>query len=220
MSTRRLGLLGGTFDPVHWGHLDAAAAARASLGLDPVTFVPAHDPPHRPARPHASAFHRFALLSLAIAGDDGLRVSDLELRRDTPSYTVETLRHFHGDGWRPSQIFFIVGTDAFAEIATWRDFPAVLDAAHFVVLARPGTTLDEALARTPDLRARARRPDEDVTHLETPAILLVTAHTRDVSSTLIRTRLAAGESIAGLVPQAVARHIAAHDLYAADRLHD
>jgi nicotinate-nucleotide adenylyltransferase len=219
--SRKLGLLGGTFDPVHGGHLDAAEAARTSLGLDAVTFIPAHDPPHRTTRPRASAFHRFAMVSLAIAGRDGCRVSDVELAREEPSYTVNTLRHFHRHGWQPWQLFFILGADAFAEIATWREFPAILDAANYVVLARPGTTIDQAFARTPDLRARARPHDDGAPPLDAPTIFLVTAQTRDVSSSGIRARLAAGEPIAGLVPDAVAHHIAAHDLYhAADSLHD
>jgi nicotinate-nucleotide adenylyltransferase len=209
----RLGLLGGTFDPIHFGHLDAAAAAQQSLGLDEIRFVPSHDPPHRPADPRASAFHRFALVALAIEGQPSYRASDLELRRDGLSYTSDTLRTLHGEGWSASQIFFILGADAFAEIATWREFPAVLDAANFVVIARPGTTLDAAAARTPSLRARLRRADGTAFEGGDTFVFLVEALTRDVSSTAIRARLAAGQSIDDLVPSAVARHIVAHKLY-------
>jgi nicotinate-nucleotide adenylyltransferase len=224
---RRLGLLGGTFDPIHLGHLDAGDAAQAALELDEVRLIPAHDPPHRPVDPRASAFHRFALVSLAIADRPSWRVSDAEVSRQGPSYSVDTLRAVHAEGWQPSQIFFILGADAFAEIATWRQFPEVLDAAHFVVVARPGMTLDEAAARTPHLRNRVRgvrlQPDQAgdaaVSGQET-AIFLVEAHTRDVSSTEIRTRLAAGLPIGDLVPASVARHIVAHQLYGAvDDLH-
>lgn len=215
MSTaRRLGLLGGTFDPVHYGHLDAAETARTSLALDNVTFIPAHDPPHRTSVPRASAFHRFALTALAIAGRAGYRVSDQELSRAEPSYTIDTLKALHREGWAASQLFFIIGTDAFAEIATWREYPGVLDAANFVVMTRPGTALEEALARTPELQPRARR-DPASAPPGTTSIFLVDSSTRDVSSTQIRNRLAAGDSIAGLVPDAVAQHIAAHHLYGA-----
>src|SRR5688500_832820 len=117
---RRLGVLGGTFDPVHFGHLDAGDAAQSALELDEVRLVPSHDPPHRPVDPRASAFHRFALAALAVAERPSWRVSDVELARAGASYSIDTLRALHGDGWSARQIFFILGADAFAEIATWR----------------------------------------------------------------------------------------------------
>jgi nicotinate-nucleotide adenylyltransferase len=214
--TPRLGVLGGTFDPVHFGHLDAADAARSALSLSEVLFVPSHDPPHRLIDPHASAIHRFALVALAINGCPGYRVSDLELRRQGNSYTSDTLRSLHAQGWEASQIFFILGADALAEIATWHAYPAVLDAAHFAVVARPGTTIEGALARTPDLRPRARRPADGVDARGGTSIFLVEARTRDVSSTTIRQRIAAHHSIDDVVPLPVARHIAAHHLYITD----
>ena len=213
---RRLGVLGGTFDPVHVGHLDAAAAAQAAVSLDEVLFIPSHDPPHRPIDPHATAFHRFALVALAIDGVPGYRASDMELVREGSSYTADTLRALHQAGWAPSQLFFILGADAFAEIATWREFPGVLDAAHFVVVARPGVSVEAALARTPDLRTRTRKAAAGEATSGTTAIHLVESLTRDVSSTTIRTRLAEGQPIDDLVPSSVARHIAAHHLYGAD----
>ena len=219
-SRGRLGVLGGTFDPVHFGHLDAAAAARAALALDEILFIPSHDPPHRPVDPHATAFQRFALVALAIDGLHGSRVSDEELRRPGNSYTSDTLRSLHASGWTPLQIFFILGADAFAEIATWHEFPAVLDAANFAVIARPGTSIDAALARTPDLRSRVRLAADGAFECRTTGVFLIEATTRDVSSTMIRARLAAGQSIGDLVPSPVARHIAAHHLYGAeDGLH-
>lgn len=217
--TRRLGVLGGTFDPVHVGHLDAADAARSALALDDVLFVPSHDPPHRTGHPHATAFHRFALVALAVDGRTGYRVSDLEVRRQDSSYTSDTLRRLHAAGWQPSQLYFLLGTDAFAEIATWHEFPAVLDGAHFVVVARPGVTIDEALARTPDLRRRVRPAGGAADNAGPTAVFLVAARTRDVSSTVIRARLAAQQAIDNLVPAAVARHIAAHHLYVESNLH-
>lgn len=217
--TRRLGVLGGTFDPVHFGHLDAAATARSALALDEVLFVPSHDPPHRPGQPHATAFHRFALVALAVDGCAGCRVSDLEVRRYGSSYTSETLRSLHAAGWQPWQLYFILGADAFAEIATWHEFPAVLDSAHFVVVARPGVTIDEALARTPELRQRVRPAAAAGRTAGPTAIFPVEARTRDVSSTVIRARLAARQAIDDLVPAAVARHIAAHHLYVESDLH-
>jgi nicotinate-nucleotide adenylyltransferase len=205
---RRLGVLGGTFDPVHFGHLDAADAARAALGLGEVLFIPLHDPPHRPADPGASAFHRFAMVSLALADRNGDRVSDIELQRAGSSYTWDTLQALHARGWDAAELFVILGADAFAEIATWHRFPAVLDAAQFVVVSRPGITIEGALARTPELRSRVGT-----------TIFPVEAQTRDVSSTTIRQRIAAGSSIDDLVPPSVARHIHANKLYTDERLH-
>jgi nicotinate-nucleotide adenylyltransferase len=197
----RLGILGGTFDPVHYGHLDAADAARTALSLDDVLFVPAHDPPHKPADPRATPFHRFALVALAIDAHAGCRVSDMELRRQGPSYTVTTLRELHEAGWMASQLFFILGSDAFAEIATWHEYPAVLDCANFAVIMRPGVKIDAPAAHRP------KAGGTGIYHVE--------ARTRDVSSTTIRARLAAGQPLDDLVPAAVARHILAHHLYGA-----
>ena len=232
---RRLGILGGTFDPIHVGHLDAADAARAALSLDEILLVPALDPPHRPIDPRATMYQRFALVSLAAADRPVYRVSDMELLRQGPSYTADTLRSLHAQGWRASQLFFILGTDAFAEIATWHDYPSILDLAHFVVIARPGTTIDMAVARTPELRARMCIgeaqgdmgeaqgdivPRNTAIDEQSTRIFLVEADTRDVSSTQVRERLAAAQPIDDLVPAAVARHILKHHLYGAvDDLH-
>jgi nicotinate-nucleotide adenylyltransferase len=214
-----MGLLGGTFDPIHCGHLDVAEAARTQLGLEHVSLVPSHDPPHRSTGPHASVFHRFALAALAVDDLPHYSVLDMELVREGPSYTIDTLRRLHARGWRPSQLFFIIGSDAFAEIASWRAYPEVLDAAHFAVLTRPGTTLESSLARTPLIAERVR----DVASLDDSgqtSVIALDARTRDISSTGIRARLRAGESIAGLVPPAVERHIKRHGLYGAvDQLH-
>jgi nicotinate-nucleotide adenylyltransferase len=214
--TRRLGVLGGTFDPIHFGHLDAAGAARSALALTEVLFVPSFDPPHRPVDPRATVFHRFAMVALAINNCLAYRLSDLELVRQGRSYTADTLRGLRAEGWQPWQLFFILGADAFEEIATWREFPDVLDAAHFVVVARPGTTLDRALSRTPHLRGRTRSAADSSDDHGPTGVFLVEAETRDVSSTLIRQRLAAGQPIDHLVPSPVARHIAAHHLYQLD----
>ena len=195
----RLGILGGTFDPIHFGHLDAAAAATSALTLDEVLFLPAHDPPHRQADPHATALHRFALVALAIQDSRGYRVSDIELRRSGPSYTVTTLRELHTAGWQASQIFFILGADAFAEIATWYQYPAVLDCANFAVITRPGAQNAPPAPRPPAAAGTG------IYHVE--------ARTRDVSSTLIRSRLAGGQPIDDLVPPAVDTYIRTHHLY-------
>lgn len=215
----RLGLLGGTFDPVHYGHLDAAEAASAALGLDEVWLIPSHVPPHRQG-PVATPFHRFALAALAAATRPRYRVSDIELRRTGPTYTIDTLRRLHKHGWAPTQLFFILGSDAFAEISTWHEFPDVLEAAHFVIIARRGTTLEDAVSRTPALRSRVSAADALSGSSTETRIIVVATDTRDVSATTIRQRRRARESIRDLVPDAVEHHILGHHLYeAVDNLH-
>jgi len=215
----RLGLFGGTFDPIHIGHLDCANAARNALALDEVLFVPSHAPPHRSADPRATSFHRFAMVALATGSLPGARASDVELLRTGTSYTYETLAGLHAAGWAPSQLFFIIGADAFAEIAQWREFDRVVNGTNLAVVGRTGTSLESALARTP-LRPRVRPLDQVREPSAAPGVYLIEAATRDVSSTQIRAELAAGRSIAQLVPEGVERHIIRHGLYGAvDRLH-
>ena len=221
MTRGRLGILGGTFDPVHYGHLDCADAARDALSLDEVVLIPAYDQPLRTNATQAAAYQRFAMASLAVAGRNGYRVSDVELRREGRSYTADTLRAMHAGGRSALQLFFILGSDAFAGIAAWHGYPSFLDLAHFVVIARPGMTIEEATARVPELRARMCEVAAGHTmSFDSPRIFLVNADTRDVSSTMIRGRLAASRSIDDLVPAAVAQYIVKHHLYGAvGRLH-
>lgn len=209
----RIGILGGTFDPVHHGHLDVAHAATQALGLDALWLMPCRVPSHR-AAPHASAAHRFAMTALAASSSPNLRLSDLEMTSDAPSYTVDTLDRLAARGMDMSRLFLITGADAFADIGTWRDFPAVLDRCHFAVVSRPNHRATALVEQLPDLSARmvtmpAALPAR-------PAILLINAPTAAVSSTDVRRRTAAGESIAGLVPALVHEYISKHGLYSAD----
>jgi nicotinate-nucleotide adenylyltransferase len=213
----RIGILGGTFDPFHLGHLAVAHAARRALGLDQVRIVPAATPPHRRQQPGASAHHRFAMAALAVVSEPDLVVDDVELESAGLSYTSSTLARLHGRGLAPTQIFFITGADAFAEIATWHDYPAVLDAAHFVVVARPGQSVLALREAMPELAGRMRdvAPDSRGTtvNLEAPAIFLVNTSTPGVSATEVRRAAASGRSLDGLVPPLVATHIVRHRLY-------
>lgn len=215
-ATARIGFLGGTFDPIHLGHVETARAARAALSLDCVELVPSRVPPHRHQQPCASSFHRFAMAALAVNGLEGLSVSDIELTSTGPSYTAETLAGLRERGLAASQIFFIAGADAFAEIETWARYPGVLDLAHFAVVARPGHPVASLAERLPAL-ARRMRPAAARPDARAPAIFLVDARTPDVSSTEVRRRIARGESLAGLVPPAVEAHIVQHGLYGSSR---
>ena len=215
---QRIGVLGGTFDPIHFGHLDAAGAARLALDLDDVLLMPARVPPHKATAPLASAYHRFAMAALAATDHADLRVSDIELQEPGPSYTSQTLDKLVRAGFRPAQLFFIAGTDAFAEITTWRGYPDLLNRSHFVVVSRPGSAADRLPQRLPALAGRMRSPDAGTeTAADATRIWLVSAPTRDVSSSAVRERVERGHAVDRLVPALVASHIARHDLYAGPR---
>jgi len=216
----RIGILGGTLDPIHCGHLAAAAAARDAFDLPRVLVVPSHVPPHRPVQPMASPYHRFAMAALAVSGIPRLEACDDELRAEGTSYTADTLERLHGRGFGAAQMFFITGADAFAEIATWRRYPAVLDLAHFVVVSRPGHDIEALAERLPDLRPRMRPAGAPARADAGTLIFLLQAPTPDVSSTLIRERVRRGEMLSGLVPPLVESHIHHHHLYIpANELH-
>src|SRR4029079_10589339 len=227
----RLGILGGTLDPVHVGHVETARAARHALGLDRTLLVPSRVPPHRPTQPAASPFHRCAMTALAVNGIDGLEASDVELTAPGTSYTADTLDRFHAVGLRAAQIFFVLGADAFAEIETWNRYPQVLDLANFAVVSRPGYDTARLIEGIPALAPRLARPGAiDGSGRLGTRIFLVSADTPDVSSTDIRRRLRTSMSIAGLVSSGVEQHIRQHALYrdggsstytrtAADHLH-
>jgi nicotinate-nucleotide adenylyltransferase len=216
---KRIGILGGTFDPIHCGHMAAAVAARDAFDLAEVLVLPSRIPPHRTVQPLASPFHRFAMAALAVAGVAAVVASDDELRQEGPSYTADTLDRQHARGLRASQIFFITGADAFADIATWKRYPEVMGLANFVVVSRPGHRIDSLPSRLPALADRMRTTVEPLP--ANPSIFLLQAATPEVSSTVVRERLRRGEPLTGLVPPLVETHILQHRLYSksADQLH-
>jgi nicotinate-nucleotide adenylyltransferase len=212
MPARRLGILGGTFDPVHMGHMDLADAAHGALGLTEMVLVTSNVPPHR-AQPVASPYHRFAMVAFAVQERPDWRAADLELRYDAPSFTSRTLSRFHERGYQPIELFFVIGADAFFEIESWRDYPRILEAAHFAVISRPRVPVKAVPERLPHLTSRIVTHPIDLVSSEIPLIILIDAPTADVSATAIRARCAAGESIAGLVLPRVQQHIEQHGLY-------
>jgi nicotinate-nucleotide adenylyltransferase len=196
----KIGILGGTFDPIHVGHVEAAQAALDALELDRIMLLPSRVPPHRSAEPRASAFHRFAMTAMAAAERRRIQASDLELLRESPSYTSLTLEHLIAEGLEPSRLFFILGADAFMEIDAWHDYPRLFELSNFVVVSRPGFSVS-------NVRSPAPTPGTGT------GIFFVVADTPDVSSTEIRRRIAGGESIASMVCGPVADHIHRHRLY-------
>ena len=198
---RRIGVLGGTFDPPHIGHLWLATLAADELGLDRVLFVPAAQPPHKRRRRMSSAAHRLLMTRLAIASDPLFELSGIEMERPGPSYTVESmqeLRRLYGDRGR---LFLLMAADSLAQIDTWRDPEQILELAEWGVGPRPGSA-----APSPDwLKDRFGTAAKRIHLLEGPGL--------DVSATQIRQRVAAGRAIRYLVPRAVEELIIDQGLY-------
>ncbi|HJS46750.1 MAG TPA: nicotinate-nucleotide adenylyltransferase [Gemmatimonadales bacterium] len=186
-----VGVFGGSFDPVHFGHLIVARAVAEAANLSEVRFVPAREQPFKAGTHGAPAADRAAMLELAVAGETGFRVERLELDRPGPSYTVDTLREFRGR--EPGHRFaLLVGADAARDLPQWKAAAALPGLATLVVFARPGAPVPAGL------------PDRTVV-VEAPQV--------DISATAIRARVRAGRSIRYLVPEAVADYIATHRLY-------
>jgi nicotinate-nucleotide adenylyltransferase len=207
----RLGWLGGTFDPIHCGHLDVARAAHTALALGTVRLVPTRVPPHRSAA-HAPPKHRWAMVTLAAQAHDWLGVSDDELQADGPSYTIHTLNRLEEQGMDLGGLHVITGADAFATILDWKDATQLIDRCHFVVVSRPGHQA-QALRQTLPMLATRMLDAKSYVEASTPSIFLVDTPTAPVSSTEIRNRVAAGQSLDGLVPEAIATYIDTHGLY-------
>jgi len=207
-----VGLLGGTFDPIHLGHLDVARAAREALGLSRVLLIPTRVPSHRRV-PHASAAHRFAMTALAAQHDERLGLSDIDMTRDEPAYTIDTVARLRS-GTPPSAAFcFVTGADAFKDIRSWKMHEALLDGCDFAVVSRPGLEATALPALLPELASRMRTPP--FTLRRQPGIFLVDAPTAPVSSTGVRRAIAEHGDWQRMVPPEVATYITRHGLYGA-----
>jgi nicotinate-nucleotide adenylyltransferase len=195
---KRVGVVGGTFDPIHVGHLAMAEAAADCADLDEVILLPASVPPHRPAA-HADAGDRLEMSRLAVRGHPRIHVSDLELRRSGRSYTVDTLEALSRERPR-DQLFLVLGWDAARDLGTWREPERVLDLARLVVVTRPGWP-------------RPLPADLIAAGLEPAKTVLCHADTPDVGASEIRRRVDSGSRLDGLLDPAVEDYIRAHHLY-------
>lgn len=208
--TRLVGLLGGTFDPIHHGHLRLALECAAAAGCDETRLVPAYRPPHR-AAPVAGAAQRLAMAQLAAQGEPALHVDDCEIRRAGTSYTIDTLAALRHE--LAATLCLFLGADAYRQLRTWHHWEQILDHAHLVVADRPGPAAsgDDALD---ELEQRHGVADAGGLHSRsTGAILRVTAPALDISSTRIRTLIATGRSVRYLVPEPVIHYIQQEGLY-------
>jgi nicotinate-nucleotide adenylyltransferase len=210
-----IALFGGTFDPVHSGHIAAARAAQAAFSLDQVLFVPARVPPHKRAR-HLTAFpHRHAMVALACAGSPGFVPSILESRsavQGEPNYSITTVRKLSAQLSPSDELFFLIGADAFLEISTWREPVALLDAVNFIIVSRPGFAIARAAEAIP-LELRTGTMSDHCIHLRRSRVHLLTTVEADISSTRIRVLASRRQSLAGLVPGTVEEYIQKLSLY-------
>ncbi len=200
---RRLGIYGGTFDPLHHGHLIAATEVRAVLGLDAVVFMPAGQPPHKRDLAITPAYQRVRMIELAIAGHPGLALSTLDLAPDRPAYTAELLARLRDVWGADHELFFVLGADALRDFPGWHAPERVAALARLAVVARPGVAMD--------LAAIARAVPATAGRLHAVAIPLI-----DIASHDLRARVAAARPITFQVPAAVEAYIAAEGLYRED----
>jgi nicotinate-nucleotide adenylyltransferase len=216
-----VGLLGGTFNPIHHGHLAIAHQAREALALDRVVLIPTGDPPHKPHENLAAAKDRYEMVRLAIASDPSLAISDVEVRRSGKSYTIDTIRLLQREYGPATRLFFLIGLDAFLEFPTWRDPEILLTLCSFVVLSRPGLSF-QALSTLPLI---PRIPQASLAELDAGRsarldvslglqwLICLRLPPSSVSASDIRARIARGAPTANLLPPVVESYILQHHIY-------
>jgi len=202
-SSFKLGVLGGTFDPPHYGHLALAENGRVQLGLEQVLFVPAGAPPHKPALPVASADHRAAMVEAAIADNPAFALSTVDLARPGPHYTVETLALLRRE-YPEAALFFLMGGDSLAEFPSWCDPAGIVQKATLAVMTRSGWAADLATLERAVPQVRQR-----LVWLDAPCL--------DISGTDLRRRARQGLPLRYLVPPAVEEYVERHRLYRSAR---
>ncbi|WP_121412093.1 nicotinate-nucleotide adenylyltransferase, partial [Pseudomonas aeruginosa] len=208
---KRIGLFGGTFDPVHIGHMRSAVEMAEQFALDELRLLPNARPPHRET-PQVSAAQRLAMVERAVAGVERLTVDPRELKRDKPSYTIDTLESVRAELAADDQLFMLIGWDAFCGLPTWHRWEALLDHCHIVVLQRPDAD-SEPPESLRDLLAARSVADPQALKGPGGQITFVWQTPLAVSATQIRALLGAGRSVRFLVPDAVLNYIEAHHLY-------
>ena len=219
----RIGLFGGTFNPIHRGHLWAASEVKKRFNLDQISLIPAALPPHKAPGQVAKADDRLAMINLAVADFSGFTVSDVELNRSGPSYTIDTIRYFKQSLGEDARIYLIMGLDAFIEIHTWKSHQELLEQIAFIVIARPGEGYADArqgwevlaayLKSTLSADFQFGAADACYTSKGKQPIYIRDVKALDISSTKIREKVKKKQSIEGLVPPGVADYIRLKGLY-------
>lgn len=210
-SQKRIGLLGGTFDPVHKGHLQIADKAAQYLNLDTVLFIPAAVPPHKPDLAVTSYSHRVRMIELALEDMAGMEISTIEQSLPTPSYTIDTLKAIKQSG-KQEELFYIVGLDAFLEIDTWKSYATLLKIVNFIVLSRSGyhhTPLERFLQNHGYLKEKKGWCNGT----SGKRIFFLVKEIMDVSSSMIRSLIQSNEDIHPFLPGSVAQYIEENGLY-------
>ncbi len=215
-----IGILGGTFDPIHLAHLRVGEELFEAEALDELRYVPSAVPPHKARADVADAAHRLRMVELALAGRTGFRTWDVELGRSGPSYSVDTLRALRTEVGERTRIVFALGRDAFAELHTWKEYAAIFTLGDLVVFTRPPQSTALAIEDFPVATREAFRYDSvsaGFRHVSGHRVTLLRVTGLDISATDIRARVRAGRSIRYLVPDSVRDYVRAHGLYDASR---
>ncbi|MCR4297371.1 MAG: nicotinate-nucleotide adenylyltransferase [Gallionella sp.] len=216
MNKKAIGILGGTFDPIHYGHLRLAEEMLELANLRQIRFIPTGMPPHRDA-PQVSAQHRSAMVQLAIADQPAFVLDDREVRQNTPCYTVNTLRELRAELGAAQPLCLLMGGDAFLQLHTWHEWEQLFELAHIVVGYRPGFTLEERIHSATDELQRhyhARLCAADILSQQSCGGITELAIPKlEISATDIRRRVAENRTIRYLMPNAVANYIHQHHLY-------
>ncbi|MFH0809104.1 MAG: nicotinate-nucleotide adenylyltransferase [Pseudomonadota bacterium] len=209
----RLGLLGGTFDPIHLGHLRSAEEVRETFELDKVLFIVAASPPHKQRGAVAPFPHRFEMTRIALKKTPYFAASNLEDTRGGPSYSVETLRELRRQHDNQAELFFIVGLDAFFDITTWREYHELFTLTNMVVISRPGHSWDKLRPFLKDDLGFTNEGENSYRHVSGLGVFLQETTPLDVSSTMIRHLVREDRSIRFLVPEPIEDYIRRHHLY-------
>jgi len=216
----KIGLFGGTFDPIHWGHLRSAEEVSATFGLDRVLFIPASIPPHKRGQTTTPVRDRLELVRLAVAKNPRFSVSTVEISRPGVSYTLDTLRHFAGKKRKGDSLFFIIGLDAFREIGTWKDFAQIFPLCSFIVTSRPGSKERYPLRGTGVAVKKLFCYDsnrKNYRHQSGTRIFFTERTDIAISASEVRELVSKGKSIRYLVPSEVEKYIIRRGLYRAGR---
>lgn len=217
MKRARIGLFGGTFNPIHLGHLRAAEIVQQKFGLDKVLFIPSYIPPHKESDEIASPFHRFRMVELACDSYHGFFPSSIEIEAKGTSYSIITLNKIR-KLFPEAMIFFILGIDSFLEIETWKDYEKLINQCFFIVVSRPGYHLNEARVV---LKGRyrdqifkfteSRKKDEEM--FSSFRIFILTIRALNIASSEIRRRIRNRISVKGFIPETVEAYIRKHKIY-------